>query len=116
MQLQMLFKSMRAHKVYYFSLVVQVECKELFYRDFPELGDSIADKLLPGCSTLEEVCFHPHVQINCMLGFFSPWLNLICYDIIQVKKALLERCLEVEKTAKEQATDNAILDQLTKVL
>lgn len=64
-----------------------VECKELFYRDFPELGDSIADKLLPGCSTLEEV-----------------------------KKALLERCLEVEKTAKEQATDNAILDQLTKLV
>ncbi|KAL8147788.1 hypothetical protein AgCh_005199 [Apium graveolens] len=64
-----------------------VECKELFYRDFPELGDSIADKLLPGCSTLEEV-----------------------------KKALLERCLGVEKTAKEQATDNAILDQLTKLV
>ncbi|XP_052736542.1 trigger factor-like protein TIG, Chloroplastic isoform X2 [Vigna angularis] len=62
-----------------------VECKELFYRDLPELDDSIADKLLPGCSTVE-----------------------------QVKDLLLQRCLEVEQTAREQATDNAILDQISK--
>nr|AKM76849.1 trigger factor type chaperone family protein [Pelargonium incrassatum] len=64
-----------------------VECKELFYRDLPELDDSFADKLLPGCTTLE-----------------------------QVKETLLEKCLEVEKTAKEQATDNAILHQLCKMV
>ncbi|XP_027061615.1 trigger factor-like protein TIG, Chloroplastic isoform X1 [Coffea arabica] len=64
-----------------------VECKELFHRDLPNLDDSIADKLLPGCTTLEEV-----------------------------KKALLEKCLEVEQTAKEQAADNAILDRLCKMV
>nr|AKM76842.1 trigger factor type chaperone family protein [Pelargonium australe] len=64
-----------------------VECKELFYRDLPELDDSLADKLLPGCTTLE-----------------------------QVKETLLEKCLEVETTAKEQATDNAILHQLCKMV
>ncbi|KAK7276888.1 hypothetical protein RIF29_18034 [Crotalaria pallida] len=64
-----------------------VECKELFYRDLPELDDSIADKLIPGCTTVE-----------------------------QVKDLLLQRCLEVEQTAKEQATDNAILDQLSKLV
>ncbi|XP_047171275.1 trigger factor-like protein TIG, Chloroplastic isoform X2 [Vigna umbellata] len=64
-----------------------VECKELFYRDLPELDDSIADKLLPGCSTVE-----------------------------QVKDLLLQRCLEVEQTAREQATDNAILDQISKMV
>ncbi|XP_061342194.1 trigger factor-like protein TIG, Chloroplastic [Gastrolobium bilobum] len=62
-----------------------VECKELFYRDLPELDDSIADKLLPGCTTVE-----------------------------QVKDLLLQKCLEVEQTAREQAADNAILDQLSK--
>ncbi|KAG8365111.1 hypothetical protein BUALT_Bualt18G0070400 [Buddleja alternifolia] len=51
-----------------------VECKELFYRDLPELDDSIADKILSGCKTIEEA----------------------------------------KQTAKEQATDNAILDQLQK--
>ncbi|CAJ1971453.1 unnamed protein product [Sphenostylis stenocarpa] len=64
-----------------------VECKELFYRDLPELDDSIADKLLPGCTTLE-----------------------------QVKDFLFQRCLEVEQTAREQATDNAILDQISKMV
>ncbi|KAL9316694.1 hypothetical protein ACSQ67_017695 [Phaseolus vulgaris] len=64
-----------------------VECKELFYRDLPELDDSIADKLLPGCSTVE-----------------------------QVKDFLLQRCLEVEQTAREQATDNAILDRISKMV
>ncbi|RVW79903.1 Trigger factor-like protein TIG, Chloroplastic [Vitis vinifera] len=64
-----------------------VECKELFYRELPELNDSLAEKLLPGCTTLE-----------------------------QVKESLLQRCLEVEQTAKEQATDNAILDQLHKMI
>ncbi|XP_052208061.1 trigger factor-like protein TIG, Chloroplastic [Diospyros lotus] len=64
-----------------------IECKELFYRDLPELDDSIADKLLPGCTTLE-----------------------------QVKESLLQKFLEVEQMAKEQATDNAILDQLRKMI
>ncbi|KAL5735841.1 hypothetical protein ACOSQ2_030629 [Xanthoceras sorbifolium] len=64
-----------------------VECKELFYRDLPELNDSLADKLLPGCTTLE-----------------------------QVKETLLQKCQEVEQTAREQATDNAILDQLRKMV
>ncbi|XP_049413788.1 trigger factor-like protein TIG, Chloroplastic [Solanum stenotomum] len=64
-----------------------VACKELFYRDLPELNDSIAEKLLPGCSSIEEV-----------------------------KQALLQRCLEVEQAAKDQATDNAILDQLYKMV
>ncbi|XP_020223145.1 trigger factor-like protein TIG, Chloroplastic [Cajanus cajan] len=64
-----------------------VECKELFYRDLPELDDSVADKLLPGCTTVE-----------------------------QVKDLLLQRCLEVEQTAREQATDNAILHQISKMV
>nr|AKM76836.1 trigger factor type chaperone family protein [Geranium maderense] len=64
-----------------------VVCKELFYRDLPELDDSLADKLIPGCTTLE-----------------------------QVKQTLLEKCMEMETTAKEQATDNAILDQLCKMV
>ncbi|OIT39671.1 PREDICTED: trigger factor-like protein TIG, Chloroplastic [Nicotiana attenuata] len=64
-----------------------VDCKELFYRDLPEVNDSIADKLIPGCSSIEEV-----------------------------KQALLQRCLEVEQAAKDQATDNAILDQLYKMV
>lgn len=34
---------------------------------------------------------------------------------LQVKEILLQKFLEVEQTAKEQATDNAILDQLYKV-
>lgn len=35
---------------------------------------------------------------------------------LQVKDTLLQKCREVEQTAKEQATDNAILDQLRKVI
>ncbi|XP_021755658.1 trigger factor-like protein TIG, Chloroplastic [Chenopodium quinoa] len=64
-----------------------VECKELFYRELPPLDDSLAEQLLPGCSTLEEV-----------------------------REALLQRCRELEKTAKDQATDNAILDQIRKMV
>ncbi|KAK1418019.1 hypothetical protein QVD17_27155 [Tagetes erecta] len=64
-----------------------VECKELFYRELPEMNDAIAEKLLPGCTTIE-----------------------------QVKESLLERCIELEQTAKDQATDNAILDQLRKIV
>ncbi|GMH25002.1 hypothetical protein Nepgr_026845 [Nepenthes gracilis] len=64
-----------------------VECKELFYRDLPELDDSLADKLLPGCSTID-----------------------------QVQESLLQKCKELEQRAKEQATDNAILDQLRKMV
>ncbi|OAY55645.2 trigger factor-like protein TIG, Chloroplastic [Manihot esculenta] len=64
-----------------------VQCKELFYRDMPELDDSLADKLLPGCTTLE-----------------------------QVKESLFQKCLEVEQMAKDRATDNAILDQLCKMV
>ncbi|XP_050247494.1 trigger factor-like protein TIG, Chloroplastic [Quercus robur] len=64
-----------------------VECKELFYRDLPELDDSLAEKLITGCTTLN-----------------------------QVKESLFQRCLEVEQTAREQATDNVILDQLQKMV
>ncbi|KAK1291225.1 Trigger factor-like protein TIG [Acorus calamus] len=64
-----------------------VECKELFYRQLPELDDAIADKLLPGSSTLA-----------------------------QVQEVILQRCKEVEKSAIDQATDNAILDQLSKIV
>ncbi|XP_022877652.1 trigger factor-like protein TIG, Chloroplastic isoform X2 [Olea europaea var. sylvestris] len=64
-----------------------VECKELFYRDLPELDDSLADRILSGCTTIEEV-----------------------------RETLLQKFLEVEQTAKEQATDNAILDQLQKMI
>lgn len=35
---------------------------------------------------------------------------------MQVKETLLQKCQEVEQTAREQATDNAILDQLRKVI
>lgn len=64
-----------------------VKCEELFYRDLPQLDDSLAEKLIPGCTTLK-----------------------------QVKELILEKCLEVEQTAREQATDNAILDQLRKMV
>ncbi|XP_038686193.1 trigger factor-like protein TIG, Chloroplastic [Tripterygium wilfordii] len=64
-----------------------VECKELFYRDLPELDDSFAEKLIPGSTTIR-----------------------------QVKESLLQRYQEVEQTAKEQATDNAILDQLRQMV
>ncbi|KAB1217240.1 Trigger factor-like protein TIG [Morella rubra] len=64
-----------------------VACKELFYRDLPKLDDSLADRLLPGCTTLK-----------------------------QVEESLLQRYLEVELTAREQATDNAILGQLQKMV
>jgi len=51
------------------------------------MDDSLAGKLLPGCNTITEI-----------------------------RQRILERCKEVEKTAIEQATDNAILDQLGKVM
>ncbi|XP_050219494.1 trigger factor-like protein TIG, Chloroplastic [Mercurialis annua] len=64
-----------------------VQCNELFYRVMPELDDSLADKLFPGCTTLQ-----------------------------QVKESLLQICLDAEKAAKDQATDNAILEQLCKMV
>ncbi|KAG0475571.1 hypothetical protein HPP92_015257 [Vanilla planifolia] len=64
-----------------------VECKELFLRKLPQLDDSLAEKLLPGCNTLN-----------------------------QVRESILLRCKEVEQTAIEQATDNAILEQLSKIV
>ncbi|KAK9155469.1 hypothetical protein Sjap_002949 [Stephania japonica] len=64
-----------------------VECKELFYRVLPELDDAVADRLIPDCSTLNEV-----------------------------RESILQRCKELEQTAKDQATDNAILDQLRKMV
>ncbi|XP_013717293.2 trigger factor-like protein TIG, Chloroplastic isoform X2 [Brassica napus] len=64
-----------------------VDCKELFYRDLPTLDDSLADKLLPGCTTLKEV-----------------------------EETLTKRCQEMEEEAKEQATDNAILEQIRKMV
>ncbi|KAL5580031.1 hypothetical protein UlMin_012473 [Ulmus minor] len=71
-----------------------VECKELFYTNLPKLNDSLADKLLPGCTTLEKV-ITPQLYVNKL-------------------PRNQQRCLEVEQTAKEQATYNAILDQLCK--
>ncbi|KAK1316079.1 Trigger factor-like protein TIG [Acorus calamus] len=38
-----------------------VECKELFYRQLPELDDAIADKLLPGSSTLAQIVEVPAI-------------------------------------------------------
>ncbi|XP_010913220.1 trigger factor-like protein TIG, Chloroplastic isoform X1 [Elaeis guineensis] len=64
-----------------------VECKELFHRNLPELDDSLSEKLLPGCTTLS-----------------------------QVREKIFQRCREMEQTAIDQATDNAILDQLTKIV
>nr|GMC51741.1 trigger factor-like protein TIG, Chloroplastic [Ipomoea batatas] len=69
------------------SFLSLVQCKELFYRKLPELNDSIADKLIPGCTTIEEV-----------------------------KQLLLQKCQEVEQSAKDQATDNAILDQIQQMV
>ncbi|KAG6513936.1 hypothetical protein ZIOFF_024273 [Zingiber officinale] len=66
-----------------YALRIVVECKELFYRILPELDDSLVEKLLPGCSSLN-----------------------------QVREAILQRCKQVEQNAIEQATDNAILDHL----
>ncbi|GER32874.1 trigger factor, partial [Striga asiatica] len=87
-------------RISYKSLSLCVYCKELFYRDLPELNDSIADRILSGCSTIEEAscytCFSHMIKI--------------------VKAALLQKFIEVEQTAKEQATDNAILDQLQKMV
>lgn len=42
--------------------------------------------------------------------------ELIYCTILQVKEAILQKCLEVEQTAKEQAADNAILDRISKVI
>ncbi|KAF9588802.1 hypothetical protein IFM89_016123 [Coptis chinensis] len=64
-----------------------VKCKELFYRDLPALDDSLAEKILPGCGALS-----------------------------QLRESVLQRCQEVEHTATDQATDNAILDQLCKMI
>ncbi|CAH9063841.1 unnamed protein product [Cuscuta epithymum] len=64
-----------------------VHCKELFYIDLPELNNSLAEKLIPGCTTIEDV-----------------------------KQSLWQRCQEVEQAAKEQATDNAILDQIQQMV
>jgi len=43
---------------------------------------------------------------------------IFCHYVgfLQVKEALLQKCRGLEQTAKEQATDNAILDQLRKVV
>lgn len=40
--------------------------------------------------------------------------NFVLHEL-QVKESLLQQFLEYEQTAKDQATDNAILDQLRKV-
>ncbi|GAA0157413.1 chaperone [Lithospermum erythrorhizon] len=68
-----------------------VECKELFYNDLTELNDSIVDRHLSSSVFLTPGC-RLHLLVN-----------------PQVKNTLLERCQEMEKTAKEQAADNAIL-------
>lgn len=38
----------------------KVDCKELFYRDLPEMNDSIAEKILSGCSTIDEASLGPN--------------------------------------------------------
>lgn len=63
-----------------------VECKEHFYRVLPGLDDSIAERLLPGCSTLD-----------------------------QVKDALLQKHRDIYDKAKLRATQMAIIDELSKV-
>lgn len=59
------------------------------------------------------------------LAMIVNWTEELCWVEIrvkfssmncQVKDLLLQRCLEVEQTAREQATDNAILDQISKVI
>ncbi|EPS68572.1 hypothetical protein M569_06193, partial [Genlisea aurea] len=93
-----------------------VECKELFYRDLPELNDSIADKILPGCATIEEaslLLFRHDEERTLPLLFFISFSGL-CDP--QVRETLLQKYVEVEETAREQATDNAILDQLQKLV
>lgn len=56
--------------------------------------------------------------MNCeqliVIGYL--FLNDQPFCLLQVRERILERCKEVEKTAIEQATDNAILDQLGKVM
>lgn len=93
-----------------------MECKELFYRDLPELDDSFADKLLPGCTTLQQVILACDLDTVLDSEFFIELITKICFLArLQVKESLLQKFLEVEQTAREQATDNAILDQLCKV-
>lgn len=52
----------------------QVECKELFYRELPEMNDAIADKLLPGSTSIEQV---RHAMRNYHFSLF--WLCLIVF-------------------------------------
>lgn len=59
-----------------------------------------------------------HVIFDTVLDseFFIELITKICFLArLQVKESLLQKFLEVEQTAREQATDNAILDQLCKV-
>ena len=58
-------------------------------------------------------------MISCfkyIIFLYNISLSLILLQCVsQVREAILQRCKEVEQTAIEQATDNAILDQLSKV-
>lgn len=64
-----------------------VECKEMFYRILPVLDDTLADKFITGCSTLD-----------------------------QVKETILKNHRETEELRKIQATQQAILQELSKVV
>lgn len=78
------------------------------------MDDSLADKLLPGCTTLKQVTVS-YLQIFLVM-IIQLWNEIFHCKILQVKESLLQKCQEVEQTAREQATDNAILDQLRKVI
>ncbi|GLJ15841.1 hypothetical protein SUGI_0261380 [Cryptomeria japonica] len=64
-----------------------VECKEMFYRILPVLDDTLADKLITGCSTLD-----------------------------QVRETILKKHKEMEELRKIQATQQAVLQELSKVV
>lgn len=61
---------------------------------------------------MHELC---HISSFDTIWFVEYNKTLFSRMNLQVKEALLEKCVELEQTAKDQATDNAILDQLRKV-
>ncbi|XP_002981727.2 trigger factor-like protein TIG, Chloroplastic [Selaginella moellendorffii] len=63
-----------------------VECKEVFLRVVPDLNDEIAEKLVEGCKTLE-----------------------------QVKQALLKKHQLIEENNRKNAARGAVLEKLSKI-
>lgn len=64
-----------------------VECKELFYRDLPVLDDTLADKLVNGCSSLS-----------------------------QVQESILQEHKKMAEAKKKQIIQRALLQELSKVV